>query len=477
MKKQPIQNRQQHTSTIDSIALEANKRPPQAIELEKAVLGALMLEQEAISVVVNILSPECFYNPSHEVIYKAIQALHNARQPIDIMTVADQLTKTGELDEIGGSYNLSQLTMTVGSAAHIEYHAQIVFERYIARQIIQKGAKIMSAGFDDSIGIDDMVSDAEREINDITAQIAGKVDIAHIGKSVNRAVDEAYNRTENIRKGIRTGVPTGLVDLDKISCGWRNSDLIVLAARPSMGKTAIMLHFAKAAAKNNTPAAVFSLEMSDISISNRLILSESTIAPDRFRGGYMSNGELKEIEIAAGNVAEMPIYIDDNCDVTMAHIRARAKALQRQGKCGIVFIDYLQLCREKGNQNRSREQEVSAMSREAKIVAKELNIPVILLSQLSRECEKRSDKKPQLSDLRDSGSIEQDADMVILIWRPGYYGVNVTDKYGNKEENYGELLIEKQRDGATGVIKFKHNVGMNQIFDYDNSGYSSDNPF
>ncbi len=456
--------KKQHTFTIDGVP--SAQVQPHAIEMEAAVLGAIMLDVDAFSAVQNILEPEFFYLPANQKIYQAVKTLYAQYQPIDMLTVIHELQRTGKLEEIGGAYYLTTLTQNVCSAIHIEHHAVVVFERFIARRIVAAGQKITTLGFDQALDIDQMVTGSESQINDIITQITGKVDIAHIGKSLNEALNNAYKRVDNTRKNIRSGVATGLVCLDRITCGWQKANLIVLAARPSMGKTAIMLHLAKAAARSGTPVVIFSLEMSDVSLSNRLILSECTVAIDRFRSGYMDNNELKQLESAAGIINEMPIYIDDNSDVTIGFLRSRAKALKKQGKCGAVFIDYLQLCREIGIQGRTREQEVSAMSREAKIIAKELDIPVILLSQLSRSVEQRADRKPQLSDLRDSGSIEQDADIVIFIWRPEYYGIEVVDKHGNIEEKYGELLVEKNRDGATGKVKFRHNVGMTQIYDY-----------
>lgn len=456
-------------SLTDIAASEIGKVPPHSNELERALLGALLLERDAIDEVQSILDPECFYNRSHEVIYRVMLRLNEQRIPIDLFTVADLLKQTNELDEIGGNHYLSTLTLEVGSAAHVKYHAQVVFEKYILRQFIQTGYRITNAGFSETDGVDEALATAEQELSKIAMQIAGKMDVSHVRQILPTVLDEAYRRIENIRTGKCSGIRTGLIDLDKITNGWQKSNLIILAARPSMGKTAMMLHFAKSAANAGHAAVIFSLEMSKTSLTNRLVLSESGMSPDRFRSGYMSNDDIAQMECAVGIIDKLPIYIDDNSDVPMGRIRARARALHKQGKCDIIFIDYLQLCREKGTDNRNREQEVSAMSREAKILAKELDVPVILLSQLSREVEKRQKNGvPQLSDLRDSGAIEQDADLVIFVYRPAYYDVQVEDKHGNQvnTENYGELLIEKHRDGACGRVKFRHNVGMTRIMNY-----------
>ncbi|MDR3133002.1 MAG: replicative DNA helicase [Prevotellaceae bacterium] len=467
--KNQLKNQMSPTLPIDALGVELSKIPPHAEGFEKAVLGALLLESDAVDDVQQMLGPECFYNRTHETIYRAILRLNTQRKPVDMLSVADALKQSGELDEIGGNYYLSKLTLEVSGAAHLKYHAQVVFEKYLLRQFIYAGYQITTAGFDEAGNVDEALSVAESKVNEIAMQIAGKMDIAHVRQSVNIALNEAIRRVENATKNICSGIRTGLVDLDKITNGWQKSNLIILAARPSMGKTAMMLHFAKTAARAGHATVIFSLEMSDVSLTNRLILSECGISPDRFRSGYMDKNEITQMEMAGGVIENLPIYIDDNSDVAMNRIRARARALKKQGKCGIVFIDYLQLCREKGTSNRNREQEVSAMSREAKIMAKELDIPVILLSQLSREVEKRQKNGvPHLSDLRDSGAIEQDADLVIFIYRPAYYGATVEDKQGNiiDTTNYGELLIEKHRDGACGRVKFRHNVGMTHIEDY-----------
>ncbi|MDR3133248.1 MAG: replicative DNA helicase [Prevotellaceae bacterium] len=479
MIKKQMKSHQVHTLPIDVAAIEMGKIPPHALSLEKAVLGAILLQYDALDDVKNILNPECFYKRNHEIIYRAMLRLNAQRKPVDILTVSEALKQTNELEETGGSHYLSQLTLEVGSAAHVKYHAKVLFEKYILRRFIQAGYKITAAGFNETGDVEEALSIVEQEMNEIAMQIAGKMDVSSLSQILPEVLDEAYKRIENIRNGKCSGIRTGLIDLDKITNGWQKANLIVLAARPSMGKTAMMLHFAKTAAKSGHTALIFSLEMSKRSLASRSLLSESDIAPNRFRSGYMSNDDILQMEKAAGTIEQfpMPIFIDDCSDVSMSRIRAQARAMKKQGKCDIVFIDYLQLCREKGTDNRNREQEVSAMSREAKIIAKELDVPVILLSQLSREVEKRQKNGvPQLSDLRDSGAIEQDADLVIFVYRPAYYGAAVEDKQGNPIDttNYGELLIEKHRDGACGRVKFRHNVGMTKIYDYGGSETKND---
>ena len=441
--------------------------PPHDNNTEQAVLGALILERNAIERVSDIISKDVFYRSEHALIFEALSSLYLDNKPIDIITVTERLNSASKLEICGGAYYLAQLTMKVGSAAHVETHARILFELYIHRELITLGYEINSLGYDKATDIQDSILTAEGKINDLIGLIAGRSKITHISEPVNEAIEQTHHRVQNVRKGVQAGINTGLVDLNRATYGWQNSNLIILAARPAMGKTSLMLHFAKAAAKTGVATVIFSLEMSDVKLSDRLILSETNIDPDRYRSGYLDNDELKEIEIADGILSGLPIYVDDKSDVTMGKIRARAKHLQKQGKCGIVFIDYLGLCKEAGI-GRSREQEVSNMSREAKIIAKEMNIPVILLAQLNRDVEKRGgNREPQLSDLRDSGGIEQDADQVIFIHRPAYYGIEVVNKNGYAETNYGELLIRKNRDGACGKVCFKHNDGMTKIFDYN----------
>jgi replicative DNA helicase len=297
-------------------------------------------------------------------------------------------------------------------------------------------------------------------IYDSIADELEKLADIEISQILNEAVAEMYFRIDKHRKGIQPGITTGLAELNLKTTGWQKSDLIILAARPAMGKTAMALHFAKRAAKNGTPVALFSLEMSDVSLANRIILSETEIDPDNFKQGKISNIEAAEIEKAIRTIYNYPIYVDSNSSVSMNYIHAKARVLHKKGKCDLLIIDYLQLAAEKGDKNRNRENEVSAMSREAKLIAKDLDIPVILLSQLNRDVDKRRNKVPVLADLRESGAIEQDADQVIFIHRPEYYS-------GNAMKGYGELIIAKYRNGNTGIVPFKYNESMTKIFDFD----------
>jgi replicative DNA helicase len=466
-----MMNKPTHTQrNINEIARIEGRVPPSSIRAEKCVLGAMLIDYHNSGNVMNMLQPGMFYNQAHETIFRAIVELYRKRKPIDILSVSEELKKKSELDEVGGYYYLSQLTLEVGSAAHIEHHALIILEAYIRRMFISISTQSINDGFDTSVPTDDALATLEKKLGELTQLMNVKQDIYHISTVANDAIDEVYNRIQKAENGIPAGMPTGFRGLDALTFGWKPAELIVLAARPSMGKTAVMLHFAKAAANAGSTALIFSLEMSRISLADRLLLSESNegeININHYKGGHMSQQERSMLEVLLTRIHEKPIYINDTPGLTIGQIRASAKEMRKQGKCDVVFIDYLQLCKGKGvSNNRTRDIEVSEISREAKEMAKELNVPVIFLSQLSREVEKRTKKQPILSDLRDSGSIEQDADMVIFVYRPEYYKQSTTDKYGNPIENYGELIVSKNRNGRCGEVAYTHSFGMTKFFDY-----------
>jgi replicative DNA helicase len=457
--------------TAPTVSLDG-KMPPQAVELEEAVLGACIVDGAVLAELSSLLAPEVFYRTENALIYEAIQRLHDGGMSVDLYTVANAMRSAGTLEAAGGAQRVAGLSLRVASGASAKRHALVLVEKYAQRKLVEAGYKIAALGYgdgDDGDDVADAIAQADALIADVAGAMAGRMDIPHVSEPAKAAKDEAYARAERVRQGKQTGVTTGLADLNRITGGWQPANLIILAARPSMGKTALMLHFAKAAARAGVPAVIFSLEMSDVAIANRLILSESSVAPDRFRSGYMTNEELGSVDLGVHAVSQLPIYVDSAADVGMAQIRAKARALHRKGMCGLVLIDYLQLCRERGERGRNREQAVAAMSREAKIMAKELGVPVILLSQLSREVERRGGGKPRLSDLRESGAIEQDADMVIFIHRPSYYERDC-------EDGSGELLVEKNRDGPTGQVPFRYGVGMASIFDAPSPGQETPPP-
>lgn len=455
---------------------------PYADDLEQAILGVILCESNGFGRIENTLLDTDFYNPAHATIFQAAQKLYSERKPVDVSTIADYLNKNKKLEEAGGPVYLAELMTIVGSSVHLEYHASIVKQKAVERAIInisQQATKKIYEGED----IGDVIFWQGKEIEKQQEALVGKQITAHISTPIEEALNEMYHRKEAAKSGLQTGISTGLTGLDKITGGWQNSDLVVIAARPAMGKTAFALHFAKEAAKTNHPVAMFSLEMSDVSLANRLSLSESNVGAYQFRSGKISNSDSVDIEKAAGKLCKLPIYVDDNASVSMSYIRSKARLLKKQGKCDIVIIDYLQLATDTRSNNRNREQEIAQMSREAKIIAKELSIPVLLLSQLSREVEKQTDKKPMLSDLRESGAIEQDADMVCFIHRPEYYGKKLV--YDNKDVDNGvEFIISKFRNGSTGSAFVQHDGTLNKIFDIRGDSYhpiqhteTSDIPF
>jgi replicative DNA helicase len=439
---------------------------PHARELEEAVIGALLLESEAFERAKEFISAEMFYDRQMGVVYEAICRLAAGFKVIDLLTVAEQLRSDGLLEEAGGAHGIARLTGNIVSSAHLEYHCRIIKQQYIRRKFIEICLLDSSRAFDDTEDIDDILYENSKRMEALQETVIGQSDVKPLSEILSRTVEAMYLRKSMAESGIQPGITTGLADLNKITGGWQKSDLIVLAARPAMGKTAMALHIAKKAAQTGVAVAMFSLEMSDISLGNRLVLSETEVDSDKFRLGKLSEQEALEVENAASRLYSLPVYVDSNAAVTMGYIHSRCRMLKKKGKCNMVIIDYLQLAGEKGDRNRNRENEVSQMSREAKLIARDLDVPVILLSQLSREVEKRHNKMPVLADLRESGAIEQDADMVIFIHRPEYY-----DK--NAEKGYGELVVSKYRNGRTGIVKFRYNESLTRIYDYDTRGYGS----
>jgi len=472
MKKQET-NKKQDTN-IHLVGLDLGKKPPQAIDIERAVLGALMMEQDAIICVQNILKSEYFYKDAHQKIYSAILSLSERNNPIDILTVSDELEKMGVLDEIGGRAYIGELSGVVGSSAHLEFHAKVVVEKYIKRALIAMSNETIKECFDDYVTTDDALSSADTRMRNIFENTFNHSNLRHISVIAGEAVNAMYKRVEDRNKGKAPGITTGFIELDNLTFGWKHGELIILAARPAMGKSAIMLHFAKSAADIGKAALIFSLEMQDTQLADRLLLSEENISPERYKSGYMLDSEMKMIEVSLGKIEKKNIYIDHTGGINMRHIHNCAKIMQKRGKCDIVFIDYLQLCRCENRYGYNRNDEVSELSRQAKTMAKDLNVPVILLSQLNREADKRPKQQqsqtpeetqsyaPKLSDLRDSGAIEQDADLVIFVYRPDYYKTPVAGEV----QNYGELIVAKNRNGKCGKISFIHENGMTKFKDY-----------
>ena len=411
------------------------KTPPQAVDVETAALGGVLTDGTAAEKAFALLDAEMFYREENRLVFAAAAELHRQHVKIDLVTVANHLRTNGKLDVVGGAHFLSSLANAIGSGAHIEYHCKIVLQKYLQRKLIEAGHEIIRIGFDDAADVGDTLTAAERKIADIVEIAAGRVDVKSFFDIVDGSMKSAYRRVDVVRSGKTTGISTGLAELDKRVLGWERSNLIILAGRPGQGKSAVMLHFAKTAAEAGVPVAVFSLEMSAESLTNRLLLSYGGVQAYRFRNGYMTRDEMSALEWSSEQLVKLPVTIDDTAVMSMSQIRAKARALHRAGKCDMVFIDYLQLVKMDLGFGKNVNNAVSEISREAKILAKEINAPVMLLSQLNREVERRADKRPQLSDLRDSGAIEQDADIVMFVYRPEYY------RLPNAPANAGTLIV------------------------------------
>lgn len=443
---------------------------PQAVELEQSVIGTLIMEPDRLTEVVGILSPESFCDGRNSFIYQILIEMFDQNTPVDLYNVGKRCDGSSLFGGRTGTLYASECTCKVGSGVNLLFQAQIIQQRYIARLLLYAGSKISTLAGDDTKDVADVLDESNKLIDKINALSCGSSAGQSLRDSLTESLKLAEQRQAAYLEGLPTGIPTGISDLNRFTGGWRGSQLIILAARPAMGKTALMLHFAKSAALNGTPVCIFSLEMSHVSLSDRLLLSECEVEVNRFRGGDLSREDWRQLNEASAQLEKLPIHVDDNAVVSMRYIKTRCHILKKQGKCGLIMIDYLQLADTSTKErNRNREQEIAQASRQAKIIAKELDVPVVLLSQLSRECEKRADKQPQLSDLRESGAIEQDADVVGFIFRPAYYGLDriETLKYGNiSTSGLGIINIAKQRDGATGLVAFSHNPSMTKIGDF-----------
>lgn len=428
----------------------AGRLVPRATEIEAAVLGALMLEKDAFTIVCDLLRPESFYEPKHVKIYRAIQSLGMAQEPIDMMTVTNRLRQEGELESVGGAGFVAGLTMNVASAAHIEYHARIVAQKYIARELISFASKVENAAFDESNDIDDLLQDAEKYLFDIS-QSNLKKEVSQIDPIIGRAIEQMQIAGRQ-QSGL-SGLDTGFRDLNKMTSGWQNSDLIIIAARPAMGKTAFVLSMALNIAMHNDPVAVFSLEMSNLQLVNRLISNACELQGEKIKSGNLSTSDWGKLTARLSRLQGLPMYVDDTSGLSIMELRTKARRLVREHKVKLIIIDYLQLMTA-GMKLGSREQEVSTISRSLKQLAKELDIPIIALSQLNRKLEDRGnkDKRPQLSDLRESGAIEQDADIVCFIHRPEYYTHTGVDAKGNNIQGKAEFIIAKHRSGSVGTV-------------------------
>lgn len=434
------------------------KVPPQAKDLEEAVLGAVMLEKGAFDAVIEILKPECFYVDANQRIFKAMQSLANKSQPIDILTVVEELRSREELDLVGGPYYVTKLTNAVVSSANIEAHSRIILQKFIQRELIRISGEIISDAYEDSTDVFDLLDQAESKIYEVTS-----THLRNAYETIDSVLVKTIQRIEDLRHKNEdiSGVPSGFVSLDRVTYGWQSTDLIILAARPSVGKTAFALNLARNAALHPTkptPVAFFSLEMSAGQLVQRILSAESEIWLEKISRGKMEEHEMKQL-YARGiqKLSQAPLFIDDTPALNIFELRAKCRRLKNANNIGMIIIDYLQLMSGTGeNRNGNREQEISNISRSLKGLAKELQVPIIALSQLSREVEKRKEgnKMPQLSDLRESGAIEQDADMVMFLYRPEYYDIN-QDEMGDNNRGETHVRIAKHRNGSLETIKLR----------------------
>jgi len=441
-----------------------SKVPPQSIEAEQAVLGSILLENEVLHQVIETLDIDDFYRGAHRKIFDGMLELYNKNEPSDLITLTDTLSQKKHLDDVGGPSYLSSLVDNIPTAANAVHYAKIVRERSILRKTIAAATDIINKGYENEKDINDVLDFAEASIFAISEyQIKPSFyPLREIIKSSFVTIEKLYEKKELI-----TGVPSGFEDLDRLTSGFQSSDLIIIAGRPSMGKTSFALNIAQnAAIEKNIPVAIFSLEMSKEQVAIRMLCSESRIDAHKLRGGFLSENDWPKLTRAAGSLSEAPVFVDDTAGITVLEMRAKSRRLRKDQKLGLIIVDYLQLMREKGRAD-NREQEISAISRSLKALAKELNIPVIALSQLNRKVEDRHDKRPQLADLRESGAIEQDADVIIFIYRDEVYNKDDSDKKGK-----AEILISKQRNGPIGKVDltFINEFTKFESFAYDREG-------
>lgn len=449
-----------------STAIEGGKLPPQATDLEEAVLGALMLEKTAITEVAEILKVASFYKEAHQMIFQSMVDLFSRAEPIDILTVSSDLRKKAVLDVVGGAYYITQLTNKVSSAANIKYHAQIIAEKFLQRELIRISTEIQTEAFEDDKDAFELLDSSERKLFEVS-QGNIKKDVRGINAVVKEALVEINSLKD--KEGGMTGISSGFARLDKVTAGFQKSDLIIIAARPGMGKTALALSLARNASliseEKPRSVAIFSLEMSSKQLVTRMLSSESEIEGDKLKRGTLADHEWQQLNTRIAKLNDAPIFIDDTPALTVFELRAKCRRLKQQHNIEIIIIDYLQLMTAGGDGKGNREQEISMISRSLKSIAKELDVPILALSQLNRSVETRgSSKKPQLSDLRESGAIEQDADMVTFIYRPEYYGLEV-DEDNVSTKGIAKIIIAKHRNGALDEIPLRF---INTLAKFDN---------
>ena len=440
---------------------------PHDDDLESVILGACLTETTAMVLVGDKLSPEMFYETKFGEIYSALLSMYHSGKAIDLVTVRAELASRGKLEAVGGAYELVRLAGRVASSAHLEYHSLILRQMYIRREMIAGLHTLLASAADESVDLSDALADLHRLAGHLESGAVSNNCLRDMERLMQDTLEQMDKRVENNRNGI-TGIPTGLRELDRLTAGWQQGDLNIIAARPSVGKTAFALHLALAAGRAGKHVLVNSLEMQGERLGDRWLCAQAAnVDAGHLKTGLLDAGERQQALEAARLLSALPVYVDDNPKMSMDHIRSSALLQKSKGRCDLLIIDYLQLCEMKsGQKNRNREQEVAEASRKAKLIAKELDIPVILLCQLNRECEMRADKRPALSDLRESGAIEQDADVVMLLYRPALYGLTSERRSKFPSEGLGMVILAKHRNGETGDVYFGHNPAMTKIGEY-----------
>jgi len=459
-------NSQDRKSVAEEIIRQGGKLIPQVPDVEEAVLGAIMLDKEAMNTVSEMLRPECFYREENQKVFAAVMDLFSEGQPVDVLTVADKLKETNDFQWVGGARFLARLASRISSAAHVEIHARIVLEHYLKREIITISHNAVKEAYEDQTDVFELLDRTETSIFQIAEKNIGR-NVVDMKSLLKRSID-AIREKKNSEDGV-TGVPSGMIDLDRTTGGWQNSDLIILAARPGMGKTAFVLTAARnAAVKFKKPVAVFSLEMPAEQLVNRLISAETGLPGEKLRKGNLEEYEWAQLHNLINELANAKLFIDDTPAITPVQLRAKCRRLKQQHDIGMIVIDYLQLMNVEGLRGGTRTEEVSLISRSLKALAKELNVPVIALSQLSRSVETRGGiKRPMLSDLRESGAIEQDADLVAFLYRPEYYQLKEYDVDGRSTDGLVEFILAKHRNGDTGTVLLRFLPKNTRFVDYD----------
>lgn len=468
--------------TVAKLAAMSGKMPPVATEFEEAVLGALMLEHEAMNEVSEILKPEHFYSDKHQRIYAAMTRLNTRNSAIDLLTLTEELKRSDDLDKIGGRFTLIQMTERIASAVNIEHHARIIFQKFLQRELIHLGTEMQTNAYDDTKDVQEMLNEAENGLFSLS-QGSMKRDV----QQVNTVIDEAIHQMElaRERKDNLSGIPSGFTAIDRVTSGWQDSSLVIIAARPAMGKTAFVLSMARRmAVESNIPVAIFSLEMANVELVKRMLAAETEIPMNKIKNGSLSQEEWGHFHRNITRLSNAPMYIDDTPGLSVFDLRSKARILKKKHNIKVIIIDYLQLMTASAMRPGNRQEEVSMISRSLKGLAKELNIPIIALSQLNRNVESRGigkdsnaidGKRPQLSDLRESGAIEQDADMVCFIHRPEYYKIE-EDKDGTSLKGIGLFIIAKHRSGGLEDIKLRFIPELVRFDDYDGTNLFANRP-